>query len=216
MPDLTGPLLSLDASGTLAKTITYSHWRGIKYARQRVIPSNPNTTPQQDIRTVFANLARLWKYGDPTLWDSFQAAATGHPYTDRNLWVRLNAGVLYAGGLFLQATFAAQTHGAPGPNIIGSSPVAGELHLAVTDPTLPSGWAVDTRLWYAIREQDPRTTVNLDPILTDTSAAGVTTQDFTGLPTGQTWIGAAATKYTTNVPNQFAYSYSSTVGTPIS
>jgi len=50
MAKLTAPLLSLTASGTIAKSVTYGTWKGIKYARQRVIPANPNSAGQQTQR----------------------------------------------------------------------------------------------------------------------------------------------------------------------
>lgn len=46
MAKLRGPLFSLSASGALAKTIVYFGWKGLKVARQYVVPSNPQTTDQ--------------------------------------------------------------------------------------------------------------------------------------------------------------------------
>jgi hypothetical protein len=40
MAKATGPLFSLEASGTVGKTVTYSHWKGRPYVRRRVIPIN--------------------------------------------------------------------------------------------------------------------------------------------------------------------------------
>lgn len=50
MPRLTGPLFSLDARQTLGKTIVYSAWKGLNYARLRVIPYNPKSDYQTGIR----------------------------------------------------------------------------------------------------------------------------------------------------------------------
>ncbi len=50
MPRLTGPLFSLDARQTLGKTIVYSAWKGLNYARLRVIPYNPKSDAQTGIR----------------------------------------------------------------------------------------------------------------------------------------------------------------------
>lgn len=50
MPRLTGPLFSLDARQTLANTIVYSAWKGVNYARMRVIPYNPKSAAQVAIR----------------------------------------------------------------------------------------------------------------------------------------------------------------------
>lgn len=60
MAILRGPLLSLSASGTIADSITYATWKGIKYARQRVVPANPNTAGQQAQRGYVTTAVALW------------------------------------------------------------------------------------------------------------------------------------------------------------
>lgn len=50
MPRLTGPLFSLDARQTLGNTIVYSAWKGLNYARMRVIPYNPKSPYQTGVR----------------------------------------------------------------------------------------------------------------------------------------------------------------------
>ena len=50
MPRVTGPLFSLDARNTLARTIVYSAWKGLNYARLRVVPYNPKSDYQDGIR----------------------------------------------------------------------------------------------------------------------------------------------------------------------
>lgn len=50
MAKLKGPLFSLSASGAIAKTLVYFGWKGLKVARQWVLPTNPNTEAQQDQR----------------------------------------------------------------------------------------------------------------------------------------------------------------------
>lgn len=54
MPRLTGPLFSLDARQTLAKTLVYSAWKDISYARLRVIPYNPKSAYQTGIRDTMS------------------------------------------------------------------------------------------------------------------------------------------------------------------
>jgi len=46
MAKLSGPLFSLTASGAIAKTLVYFGWKGLKVARQYVVPSNPKTAAQ--------------------------------------------------------------------------------------------------------------------------------------------------------------------------
>ena len=50
MARLTGPLLSLDASGSIWGTIVYSKWKGLNYARLSVTPYNPKSDYQTGIR----------------------------------------------------------------------------------------------------------------------------------------------------------------------
>jgi hypothetical protein len=52
--------MSLDASGTLAETITFSKWKGRNVVRQRVIPANPKTGPQVGMRAMMKFLAQFW------------------------------------------------------------------------------------------------------------------------------------------------------------
>lgn len=58
MAKVTGPLMSLDASGTVAKTATFSKWKGRNYVRQRVIPHNPQSPNQQLTRGFLGVLAK--------------------------------------------------------------------------------------------------------------------------------------------------------------
>jgi len=46
MARTTAPLFSLDASGTIAKAITFSKWRGRQYVRRHAIPKNPQSPPR--------------------------------------------------------------------------------------------------------------------------------------------------------------------------
>lgn len=94
MAKLTAPLFSLDASGTIAKAITFSRWKGVKYARTRVIPENPNTAAQQEVRGSFSTLSEMWKRMPQLARDPWQAAIRGQPLTDRNKHVQVNVPVL--------------------------------------------------------------------------------------------------------------------------
>ena len=77
MPRLTGPLFSLDARQTLGKTIVYSAWKGLNYARMRVIPYNPKSDYQVGIRDVVSKAAFYFTKGPyvtdamKTWWDIY-------------------------------------------------------------------------------------------------------------------------------------------------
>lgn len=53
MAKLKAPLLSLGASGKLADSLVFMHWKGIDDVREYVIPTNPKTDKQTDQRNNF-------------------------------------------------------------------------------------------------------------------------------------------------------------------
>lgn len=61
MARVSGPLMSLDASGKFAGVMVASIWKGRNYMRQYVIPTNPNTTAQQAQRALLAAAVAAWK-----------------------------------------------------------------------------------------------------------------------------------------------------------
>ena len=60
MAKVVGPLLSVDARGKVADAMVFSYWRGQKYVRQWVKPSNPNTASQQAQRTRMKEAMEAW------------------------------------------------------------------------------------------------------------------------------------------------------------
>ena len=62
MARVTGPLMSVDASGTYAGTLTFSKWKGRNYVRQRVVPLNPKTAKQTGTRAMMSFISQIW-YG---------------------------------------------------------------------------------------------------------------------------------------------------------
>jgi hypothetical protein len=59
MAIVTAPLFSLGASGSIAKTLTYFPWKGLRCVRQRVVPANPNSSAQQVQRGYFGDAVDL-------------------------------------------------------------------------------------------------------------------------------------------------------------
>jgi len=60
MVKIKGPMMSLDASGTLGDAVTFSKWKGRSYVRERVIPSNPKSGAQVGRRAMFIFLTKAW------------------------------------------------------------------------------------------------------------------------------------------------------------
>lgn len=61
MAKVFGPLLSLSASGQIAKTMVATRWKGIKVMRQFVIPANPQTAAQTAQRDRMAVCVNAWR-----------------------------------------------------------------------------------------------------------------------------------------------------------
>ena len=61
MAKVSGPLLSLSASGKFANTMVASVWKGLPYMRQFVVPANPNTTAQAAHRALFTLGVTFWQ-----------------------------------------------------------------------------------------------------------------------------------------------------------
>jgi len=58
MAKVTGPLMSMSASGSIGKAITFAAWKGTSYVRELVIPHNPQSNDQGDVRLVLGGTAK--------------------------------------------------------------------------------------------------------------------------------------------------------------
>lgn len=58
MAKVTGPLMSMDASGKLGDAIVFAKWKGQNYVRQFVIPANPQSASQGDQRIVIGGTGK--------------------------------------------------------------------------------------------------------------------------------------------------------------
>ncbi len=73
---VTGPLMSIDASGTLAKTLTFAKWKGRNYVRQRIIPMNPQSALQTGVRSMMSWISQRWNglsTPNKATWDDMAA-----------------------------------------------------------------------------------------------------------------------------------------------
>lgn len=77
MATVKGPLFSLDAAGSIAKTVVFSKWKGRNYVRRHIIPANPRSGLQVGIRSVFKYITQDWanlSAADIQDWDNAAAA----------------------------------------------------------------------------------------------------------------------------------------------
>lgn len=92
MAKVTGPLLSLDASGSVASTMVFARWKGINYVRQRVIPTYSNTAKQADIRELVKEASQAWQAETSPIDSAYKAAydlaAEGRAMSGFNMFMR--------------------------------------------------------------------------------------------------------------------------------
>lgn len=58
MAKVSGPLMSMSASGSVGKSIVFSIWKGVAYVRQWLKPSNPQSTDQGNARIFCGGTGR--------------------------------------------------------------------------------------------------------------------------------------------------------------
>ena len=164
MTVLTGPLFSLTARQTIGSAITYSAWRGIQYARTRVIPANPQTAAQIAVRDVFATLNNLWNRA-PTLFRApWTASAEGQPLTDRNRLIQENVPALQGDANLADFVFSPGAGGAVPPVSATFTPGVGTITVVPTAPTLPTGWTIQAGVATAILDGDPSPPLSPTPV----------------------------------------------------
>jgi len=61
MARVTGPFMSVDASGTIYGILTASIWKGRNYIRGHVVPTNAKSADQLVVRTLLAAAVAAWQ-----------------------------------------------------------------------------------------------------------------------------------------------------------
>lgn len=155
MAKTTAPILSLGASGTIAKTMVFSNWRGIPYVRRHLIPSNPNTAGQQSTRNVFTTMSAMWKVA-PALatapWDTF---ATGRPFLGRNAFIGQNVAAMRGDADMTDLVGSPGARGGLPPDSISAAAGVGSITVTFTNPAVPTGWTLEAAVAIALPDQDP-------------------------------------------------------------
>jgi len=156
MARLTAPLLSLGASGSIAKSLVYSTWKGIPYARVHVIPANPKSTAQQEVRGVFATLTEMWKRMPSGARTPFIYAVRGLPLTARNKHIQVNVKALIDQVTLDELVMSISTGSAIPPAAVASAEApAGSVELTITAPTPPSGYTIHSYRAACVQDGDP-------------------------------------------------------------
>ncbi len=176
MARLTAPLLSLTASGTIANSLTYATWKGIPYVRTRVIPANPKSAAQQEVRGIFSTLNEMWKRMPLIARQPFIDAANGQPMTSRNKHIQANVKILIDETTLDKLVMSIAGGSAVIPDSV-TPDVATPLHLKVTaaEPTAPAGYTWKSLEVAAIADGDP------SPVITLTTYADTIVDPITGV-----------------------------------
>ena len=191
MAKVTAPLLSLGSLGTIGKTIVFSKWKGRPYARQYVIPGNPQTAGQDLTRNTFGWANSVWKIGGSLLrapWDRF---AVGQVMAGRNAFMGRAVSDLRAQTDLLLMTFSPGAKGGLAP--VSQVLVATSLTITatVTVPTGPDGWSIEAVVGVAIRDQDPQSGVLFTTVEVEDTVATPYELAFTGLTASVLYVCAA-------------------------
>ena len=168
MAKTKAPLLSFGGSGSVAKTVVYSTWKGVKYARQHVIPANPQTTAQMVVRRTFALLREIWKVAPELLTAPWNSFAQGRPFTGMNKLVGENVRVLNGEADMLNFIGSPGSKGGLPPDsvVAATGTVAGEVTATFLVPVPPTGWTLTRCVAIAFPDQAP------DGIFTGPIASG--------------------------------------------
>jgi len=192
MAKVTGPLLSVGAKGTIAKTQTYASWRGVKYVRQRVIPANPRTANQQMTRNVFTNMNKMWQFAPYQLQEVWNTYAIGKPLTGRNAFIGANVKVLREAADMTDFIGSIGARGGIALDAITASPTAnpGEIIVSPTLPPVPTDWTIDAVVAVAFPDQSPTEPFSC-VFVGDQANTEPWEVTLTGLPEGQLCVVSA-------------------------
>lgn len=80
--------MSMDASGTIAKTLTAAKWKGQNYIRQWFRPANPQTAGQMYTRGTMANAVTEWQAKTDPQKAEYDVLAQGTGMSGFNLYVQ--------------------------------------------------------------------------------------------------------------------------------
>lgn len=142
MVKVNAPALSLDASGSLAGSLTFSKWKGRNYVRSLVRPSNPQSGGQVGVRSMFRFLTQQWA------GIGAAAKATWEDRAEDSAISAFNAYVAY--NQFRWRNFLAPSQDYPAAETAFSgtlgaaSAAAGERQITVTQPVTAAGngWGI--------------------------------------------------------------------------
>lgn len=210
MSRTTAPLLSFDARGQIGKTQVYSSWKGRSYARRYVIPSNPDTIAQQSTRNAWRTLNSIFQFMAEAAQETWNLAANAQQMTGRNLFLKRNLSAFRGATDYEGVDFATAAAGGFPPAAMTVTPGNDQLTVALTAPSVPTGWTVVAAHVVVLPNTDPTAVApGTMSYATDLTAAYSVT--ITGLISAQEYVVAGWFEYTK--PDGKTAFGSATVGT---
>lgn len=194
MAKTNGPLLSFDARASIGKTIVYSNWKGIPYARRYVVPANPDTVGQQAVRNVFKWLMSVWTYMPASVQEAWNAYAEGQPLTGRNAIAKFNVSPLQGAADLADFIFSPSAKSGPIAGAVTFTPGNDLVTVDLTAPVLPTGWTIVEAVAACIRQQNPGSGV-LYTVTAGVDATSTYQVVLSGLASAQTYVCGGWFKY---------------------
>lgn len=184
MSKTTAPLLSFEARGQIAKSMVYSSWRGVKYARRHVIPANPRSTEQQTTRNTFATLREMWKLLPAVGKGPWDAFAQGRPFTGVNGFIGENMLSVRGDANFNDFIGSPGAKGGVAPDsVVGATGTgaSGSCESTITATAVIPGWTLLRAEGIAFPDQDPADRFDGVFASASTNAPSPMVLNFTGL-----------------------------------
>lgn len=154
MAKTTAPLLSFGASGSMAKTMVASKWKGRPYMRQHVVPANPNSTGQQSTRNAFSFASNVWKNMGALATAPWDRYAVGQVLTGRNAFTGSFVSNVRGETDLDDMVFSPGAKGGVAPADITITPGDDQLTVDLVAPAVPTGWTLSSFIVVAIPDQD--------------------------------------------------------------
>ncbi len=88
MARVSGPFLSVSASGTVGKILTAATWKGIPYIREWFKPQNPKTAKQVAQRSRLTTAVEMWHAESADVKAAWDAYVAGQPLSGFNAYVK--------------------------------------------------------------------------------------------------------------------------------
>jgi len=142
MAKITGPLMSLDASGSVAGTIVFSKWKGRNYVRQLVVPANPKSVKQTSVRAMMKFLSQQWASLAATPQGTWSALAAASAHSPFNAFTSANMS-RWASFLTPTQSYPAANTGTPGTlGVQSATGGVGQLTIAVSLTAVNDNWGL--------------------------------------------------------------------------